>query len=156
MALQTNVVVVAGRVSRDAEEKAFANGGKVVSLDIGFLESTYKDRNSGKWVYKNGFITVKKSFSAEASSEYISSLAKGMHVVVQGRLGFEQWGEGQAKRSRVVLVADKITPLDAPSGSESLSRREQKRGSGGNRDGSYPSYDAPDPDADPDGGDIPF
>jgi len=155
MALQTNVVIVAGRVSRDAETKEFNNGGKIVSFDIGFLESTYKDNKSGKWVYKNGFVTVKKNFSAEANADYVANLAKGMHVVIQGKLGFEQWGEGQAKRSRVVLVADKISTLDAPTGSESASRKEQKRGSGGNRDGGYPDYDAPDPDAD-EGGDIPF
>lgn len=160
MGLNTNVVVLAGRVCIDPEEKTFDNGGSVVKLSISFLESSYKDK-AGKWVYKNGFITVKKNFSGQASSDYMMNMVKGTHVQVQGHLGFEEWGGqgGKPKVSKIVLVADKITGLDASShaseggGGQQRQQQQGRKPAGG-------GYDAPNPDEGygdtSTNGDIPF
>lgn len=144
-----NTVIIGGMLSRDPEERTFSNGGMIVQFGIGFLESSWFDKDTKKWKYKNGFLDVKKSLSgnyAKEQAEKIMTLAKGMHVIIEGKLGFEQWDDKNGgKRSKVVLVASKITPLNATS-SEPAQRSGTKRPPSRAGRNAETADDAPPPD----------
>ncbi len=147
--LNVNKLVMAGRMGSDPESKAFPQGGGVISFQFGFTEGSFKDKASGQWKYKGGWITVKKFYRPDTKIDYIMSLAKGMNVLVEGKLGYEEWTtqDGQ-KRNKVTIVADRVQGVSVDG--------SQAARSGGA--GSNSNYDSPEPDEDAPGGpdEIPF
>lgn len=171
MACNINTITITGKVMRDAEERTFSNGGSIVSFSIGFLESSWWDAKEKKMQYKNGFLDVKKRFGDKGDPKWVlEKVVKGTQVAITGHLGFEEWEtKDKERRSKVVLIADKIQFFDASSESSGDHRnqgRSSDRGSsrgnsrGNDRQGNSRNsrdYDAPDPDVDDGGRDnIPF
>lgn len=112
---------------REFEKRTFQDGGCIISFSIGFLESSYFDKQQKKMVYKNGFADVKKKFTAQGKPEYLeNSLVAGTHVLIEGRLGFEEWQDKNtnAKRSRITIVADRVSPITAEQGSTGNGNRQ--------------------------------
>lgn len=146
MASQVNMVVIQGKMFSEVDTYNFPQGGSVIKIQIGFLESKYYDKEKSKMIYKNGFISVKKNISAKAEGmleRYQRTLVKGCQVVVTGKLGFEEWqGKDGKKVSRIVLVADAIDIITEEE------RQQQSQPSRGGYGGESPdtNYDAPDPD----------
>lgn len=162
MSINLNALTISGRVTRDSEKRDFSKGGCVVSFDIGFLESKFKDKD-GKWQYKNGFVSVKRFYNDKGNPDWLLETAvKGTDVIVTGKLGFEKWetNEGE-KKSKLTIIADNIQFMDASSSTErgADNRRPHRgyKGKAGRDTGSNSrQYDAPDPDDDDDDGGVPF
>lgn len=158
MSINLNALTISGRLTRDAEKRDFSKGGCVVSFDIGFLESKYKD-SDGKWQYKNGFVTIKRFYNDNGNPDWLLEAAvKGTDVIVTGKLGFEQWEKDGEKKSKLTIIADNVQFMNASSSTErgADNRRTHKgyKGKAGRDTGGNSSrYDAPDPD---DGDDTPF
>lgn len=147
--LNVNKLVMAGRMGTDPESRSFSTGGGVIQFQFGFTEGSIKDKATGKWQYKGGWITVKKFYRADTKIDYLMSLAKGMNVLVEGKLGYEEWvdKDGQ-KRTKVVIIADRLQGVSVDG-----SQAARNNSSAGNNS----NYDSPDPDDAPgDADEIPF
>lgn len=106
----TNLVVIAGRLTRDPELKYISSGKAVCSFSIA-NSRFYKDK-AGEKAEDTSFVDVT---CWDKTAEYIGkSLSKGRPVLVEGRLKSESWEDkatGQ-KRSKLGIQAQTVTPLD--------------------------------------------
>lgn len=105
-----NMVIIAGRLTRDPELKYTQGGRAVCTVSIANTRF-YKDK-SGEKKEDTTFIdaTVWDKFA-----EYVGErMLKGRPVVIEGRIKSESWEDkttGQ-KRSKIEIMASRITPLD--------------------------------------------
>jgi len=101
-------VILAGRLGKDPELKETQSGKKVAAFSVA-TEDSYKD-NSGTWQKKTEWHNVVVwGNRAETVAQYLS---KGSAVVVVGRLQTRSWGEGDEKKYRTEIVADRVQFLD--------------------------------------------
>jgi single-strand DNA-binding protein len=96
MANDINSVVLAGRLTRDAELSQTKNG--LSLLKFGLASTTGKD--------KTGFFdcTVFGKL-ADAVSKYMT---KGKQVFIQGKLDFQQWEKDGQKRSKIAIIVNDL------------------------------------------------
>lgn len=106
----TNLVVIAGRLTRDPDLKFISSGKAVCQLSIANTRY-YKDK-SGERKEDTSFVDVTVW---DKTAEWVGEhLAKGRPVMVEGRLKSESWEDktsGQ-KRSRIAIQATTVVPLD--------------------------------------------
>ncbi len=126
-----NMVIIAGRLTRDPELKYTQGGRAVCTVSIANTRF-YKDK-SGEKKEDTTFIeaTVWDKFA-----EYVGEkMQKGRPVIIEGRVKSESWEDktsGQ-KRSKIQIMASRITPLDwdgekqSGHGGQSEPRRESER-----------------------------
>jgi single-strand DNA-binding protein len=161
-----NKVMLIGRLTRDPETRAFANGGKVTHFGFA-VNNRRKNPQSGQWEDEPVFLDCdafnrgEKGTLADRVEQY---LRKGQQVFIEGHLKLEQWDDKQTgqKRSKLKIIVDNF---------EFLERREEGAGGGSyQRSPAAPSrpaappgdeYDnSPDPEppaaAQPRDEDIPF
>lgn len=120
----TNLVVIAGRLTRDAELKYISNGNPVCNFSIANTQY-YKDK-SGERKEDTTFVDV---VCWGKSAEFAAEIKKGRPVQVEGRLKSESWEDKNtgAKRSKIILSADRVSPLDwDEKGDKPEPRRESK------------------------------
>lgn len=96
----TNVVVLCGRLTRDAE--AVGNDGSIAKFRIA-VNARVKDGED--WTEKAHFFDVTK-FKAGG---LVPHLTKGKQVNVVGRLEFREWEGENGKRNAVGVVANDLT-----------------------------------------------
>jgi single-strand DNA-binding protein len=109
-----NKVMLIGRLTRDPEVRAFANGGKVAK--IGFAVNTRRKNNStGEYEDTPVFIDIdafntERRKLADLVEQY---LRKGHQAYVEGSLMLDQWTdkEGQ-KRSKLKVILDNVQFLE--------------------------------------------
>jgi single-strand DNA-binding protein len=103
MAADINNVVMAGRLTRDAELKYTANGQAISKFSI----AVNRRRKSGDdWTDEANFFDIALwGRQAEALNQY---LMKGKQIGVQGELRQERWEKDGVNRSRVEIVASNI------------------------------------------------
>ncbi len=121
----TNLVVIAGRLTRDPDLKYISSGKAVCQLSLANTRY-YKDK-SGERKEDTSFVDVTLwDKPAEWAGEH---LRKGRPVVVEGRLKSDSWEDktsGQ-KRSRLAIQATSVVPLDwDDEKSESRPTRQQR------------------------------
>jgi single-strand DNA-binding protein len=99
-----NKVILLGNVTRNPEVRYIPGSGTPVSRFSLAVNRRYKVNDSFK--DETCFIDI-VAFSrlAEFSGEYI---AKGMPVLVEGRLSFRTWEQDGAKRSKHEVIAENI------------------------------------------------
>jgi single-strand DNA-binding protein len=135
MARSLNQVTLMGNLTRDPELRQTPNGQNVTSFSLA-LNRAYKDA-SGEWQEATDYIDcVCWGPLAERVSQYLS---KGRRCLVQGRLQSRSWEQDGAKRSKVEVLANDVTFLDARGGGED----NGSYGSGGSDSGSGSSDDKP-------------
>jgi single-strand DNA-binding protein len=108
-----NRVVLVGNLTRDPETKEMKSGTPVAGLGLA-VNASYRNRE-GEVVDKTCFVDIDAwGRQAEACGQY---LVKGARVLVEGRLEFHQWenGDGQ-RRSKLRVRADRILFLSRPNG----------------------------------------
>ena len=111
-----NKVSLIGRLTRDPEVKAFANGGKVAH--IGFaVHNRRKNQENGKWEEVPVWVDV-KAFNRE-SGRKLADLAeqylkKGQQVYIEGHLVLEEWTgkEDGKKQSKMLVYLDELQFLE--------------------------------------------
>lgn len=103
--ISTNVVILAGNLTRDPEVRQAGDGLTVADLGLACNER-YRNKD-GETVDKPCFVDVVVwGKPAEACGQY---LKKGAPALVEGRLQFDQWQtkEGE-KRNRLRVRADRV------------------------------------------------
>ena len=106
MANDTNVVVIVGRLTRDAELK-YTNSGMAVCH---FSIANNKRKKSGdSWVdYPSFFDIVLWGKSGEAINQY---LVKGKQVAIEGELEQDRWEQEGKPRSKIGISARNVQLL---------------------------------------------
>lgn len=121
----TNLVVVAGRLTRDPDLKFIASGKAVCNFSI--ANSRFFKDKSGEKKEETSFVEVT---CWDKTAEWVGeSLKKGRPVLVEGRLKSEQWEDkttGQ-KRSRTGVSATSVIPLDWDGGKGESRPTSQQR-----------------------------
>ena len=106
MAVDNNVSI-AGNLVSDPELRYTKGGTAVADCRMAVNRRWQKD---GEWEEETSFFDV--TAWAQIAENAAESLAKGMRIVVTGRLEEQRWEdkETQEPRRKVVIVADEIAP----------------------------------------------
>jgi single-strand DNA-binding protein len=102
-----NSTTVSGNLTRDPEVRWLADDGKSAIVNVGIAVNRRRfDKATEDYVEEVSFfdIEVFGGFAILAAKK----LKKGDSTTVQGRLQQQTWGEGDEKKSKVVIVADQI------------------------------------------------
>jgi single-strand DNA-binding protein len=104
-----NKVMLIGRLTRDPEERTFANGGKVANFGFA-VNNRRKNQTTGQWEDEPVFLDI-KAFNREQGRKLadlvMQHMRKGQQFYIEGHLTFEQWTsqEGQ-KQSKLKIIMD--------------------------------------------------
>ncbi len=133
MARSFNQVILMGNLTRDPELRQTPNGQNVCSFSLA-LNRSYKG-SDGEWTEATDYVDVVAwGPLGERVSQYLS---KGRPCLVNGRLQSRSWEQDGQKRNKVEVVAQDVTFLGSPGGSN---------GSGGGEyNQSAPAEDKPKP-----------
>lgn len=111
-----NKCVMLGNVTRNPEVRYIPGSGTAVSRFGLAVTRRYKHNNETK--EETCFIDIVAfGRTAEFSGEYIT---KGIPVLVEGRLNFNQWEQDGVKRSKHEIIADNIQLVERKSTSTSI------------------------------------
>lgn len=133
--LELNKVMLVGRLTRDPETKNLPSGTTVTQFSIAVNRSR-KNKETGAYEDEVSFVDVK---AWQKTAEFVERfLAKGKGVFVEGRIEQERWETDGQKRSKIVIVADRIVFA------ESKAEQEQRSGGAAPTSGE-PPLPAPDP-----------
>lgn len=118
-----NSVQLIGNLTRDIELKVFNTGAKVARFSIA-VNRKRKNAN-GQYEDETCFIEVETwGRTAEVVSEF---LKKGSKIGVSGYLKQESWTEKDgAKRSKHIVILEKLDFLDTKAGNESPAPQPQQ------------------------------
>ncbi len=116
-----NRVILIGNLTRDVDLRSTQGGTSVA--DVGLAVTDRRKSQSGEWIEETTFVDVTLwGRTAEVACEY---LGKGSQVLFEGRLKLETWETDGQKRSKLKVVAEKMTMLGSNS-SASTSDAEQQ------------------------------
>lgn len=120
----TNLVVIAGRLTRDAELKYIQSGNPVCNFSI--ANTQYFKPKDGERKEDTTFVDVT---CWGKTAEFASKIGKGRPVQVEGRLKSESWEDKATggKRSKLGIIADRVSPLDWDSNGESSGEHRSER-----------------------------
>ncbi len=113
MARSFNQVILMGNLTRDPELRQTPNGQNVCSFSLA-LNRSYKG-SDGEWTEATDYVDVVAwGPLGERVSQYLS---KGRPCLVNGRLQSRSWEQDGQKRNKVEVVAQDVTFLGGPGGS---------------------------------------
>lgn len=119
------------RLTDDPQLRYAASGSAVVKVRLAF-NSRKKDPQSGEWKDDAVFYVDGTAFG-QAAENIAGSLARGVEVVVAGRLKTESWEKDGEKRSGTALLIDSIGPALR----NATARVEKAGGSGSGKQQAY-------------------
>ena len=111
-----NKVLLIGRLTRNPEVRFFPSGTAKTSFSIAYNEK-YKDKND-EWKEEPHYFDV-ETYGALAD-RLGKTLSKGYQVLIEGRLAQQRWEKDGEKRSKVVIVANRVVILSKPMGSSQM------------------------------------
>jgi len=124
-----NSVTVVGNVTRDPEIRYTSGGAAKASFSVA-VGRRWQNRQTNEWEEQTSFFNI--VCWREMAENVSESIAKGMRVVVTGRLEQRSWEtDNGEKRSVVEVVADEIGPSLRWATATRNERREGFGGSGG-------------------------
>lgn len=110
-----NSVILAGRLTKDAEKRSLPSGSSVVSFSIA-INRKYKDR-TGEVREEAHYFDVEKI--VEDAEKLLQALKKGVLVAVEGQLRQQRWETKEGnKASKTIVFANKITLLSKKENSQ--------------------------------------
>ena len=109
-----NKVLLIGRLTRDPEVRFFPSGTQITTFSVAYNR---KYKVNDEWKEEPHYFDI-ETYGALAE-RLGRSLSKGYQVLIEGRLAQQRW-ENQAgeKRSKIVIVADRVAIVSKPSGVE--------------------------------------
>lgn len=117
-----NKVLLIGRLTRDPEVRFFPSGTQITSFSIAFNRN-YKDRTTGEWRDEPHYFDVETY--GDLAEKLGRALSKGYQVLIEGRLTQQRWKNSAGEnRSKVVIVADRVSIISKPMGMENKSNLE--------------------------------
>jgi single-strand DNA-binding protein len=108
MAEDTNVVTLVGRLGQDPELRHANSGTPIATFSLAVNHRKRGNEEPVSWFDVTAF-----GAQAETIAEY---LTKGRQVAVQGYLEQQRWEKDGQKRSKVVVIANRIQFLASPGG----------------------------------------
>ena len=103
-----NVVILAGRLTAQPEEKETSNGTAIANFTLA-VNQGYKD-GAGEWKSKTLFADIT---AWGRLAEYAVNLKKGSPILIQGSLQSNNWTTAEgSKRKSVQVIAQKINSLE--------------------------------------------
>ncbi len=115
MAIDINVVVLVGRLTRDCEVRSTTSGTSVCRFS---LAVNRRKKSGDTWSDEaNFFDVVLMGRSADSLRSY---LTKGRQVSVEGELRQSRWEQDGQSHSRIEIMANNVQLLSSP-GSQSSS-----------------------------------
>lgn len=110
MSRSVNQVTLLGRLTRDPELRQTPNGASVASFSMA-LNRSWKDQNSGEWKEETDFIDC---VAWGPLAERLEKMVKrGQRLLVSGRLSQRSWEQDGQKRSKVEVVVNDMTLIEA-------------------------------------------
>lgn len=104
-----NLVILVGRVGGDPQ---ISNPGKskLAIFSLATERGFYKTGLSGgkEWESRVSWHSIK---AWDADARACEKLKKGDLISVEGWLSYDEWGEGDSKKEKTFVVADKIVQL---------------------------------------------
>jgi single-strand DNA-binding protein len=148
-----NKVILVGRLTRDPESRAFANGGKVTKFGFAASATRRKNATTGQWEDEPMFIDCEvynRGEYGKLADLIADKCRKGSQILIEGKLHLDQWEDknGGGKRSKHKIVVEVVQLLDGRpqegSGSASYGGGNRSGGgfSSGGDAGGQDSYDA--------------
>lgn len=107
MSVNLNLVVVAGRLGRDARVRE-VKGGAVMDFSLAITEFS---KNGNEFVERTSWVEV-RGWNALARN-YGEKLKKGANVVIEGGLRQEKWEKDGVKKELLRIVARLIRMVPA-------------------------------------------
>jgi single-strand DNA-binding protein len=106
-----NVVILAGRLTRDPELRSTPSGTAVASLS---LATGRKFKQGEEWKEETCYVDITVfGRQAETSNEY---LTKGSPVLIEGRLNFRRWEKDGQAHTKLDVVANRVQFLGSGKG----------------------------------------
>ena len=106
-----NRVILVGNLTRDVELRYTAN--QTAVTDIGLAVNDRRRSATGDWVEDPVFVDVTLwGRTAEIASQY---LGKGAPVLIEGRLKYDTWEKDGQKRSKLLVVGERLQLLGSRS-----------------------------------------
>jgi len=104
-----NAISLTGNITRDPELRFAATGGTAVA-SFGLAVNNRKKGRNGEYEDEAHFFDV--TVFGDLAEHVAESLTKGMRVLLNGRLQYQQWDDKESgqKRSKVQVVADSVGP----------------------------------------------
>ena len=134
-----NSVTVVGNVTRDPEIRYTQGGAAKASFSVA-VGRRWQNRQTNEWEEQTSFFNI--VCWREMAENVSESIAKGMRVVVTGRLEQRSWEtDNGEKRSVVEVVADEIGP--SLRWATAQVNKNDRRDGGGGGGGSRPSSPPP-------------
>ena len=97
-------VILMGNVTRDPEIRAFPSGSSLAGFGVG-ISRKYKG-SDGNLVDDPTFVDIKFfGKQAEVCEKYVH---KGDSIVIEGRLKLESWEKDGQKKSKLVVIGEKL------------------------------------------------
>lgn len=118
--MNLNVVLVAGRLTRDPEMKALPSGLNVTSFSLA-TNRVYNDRDGNRQEQVDYHNIVVFGKVAENCAKY---LRKGASALVEGRMQTRSWENDGVKHYRTEVIADKVQFGPKPSGETTRVERD--------------------------------
>ena len=110
-----NKVLLIGNLTRDPELRYTPGGAAVGDFSIA-LNRSYTNKQTNQKVEEVSYIEVTAwGKTAELCAEY---LKKGRQVHIEGRLQQERWEKDGQKRSKVKVIAERVTFLGSKDGQD--------------------------------------
>ena len=126
MARSFNQVILMGNLTRDPELRTTPNGQNVCGFSLA-LNRSYKG-SDGNWQEVTDYVDcVAWGPLGERVAQY---LQKGRPCLVNGRLQSRSWEQEGQKRSKVEVIANDVTFLGSPQGSNGGSESDSDSESG--------------------------
>ena len=99
--------ILIGNLTREPEIRYTKDGQATASLGVA-VNRRWQDRATRQWEESTSFFEV--VCWRDLAENAAVSLAKGMRVIVTGRLEQRTWDTDDGRRSRVEVVADELGP----------------------------------------------
>ena len=133
-----NIVVLVGRLTRDAELK-YTNSGQPICR---FSVAVNRSRKQGEqWVDEASFFDVDYwGKGGEAVNQY---LVKGKQVAIEGELRQDRWDQDGQARSKVIINASNVQLLGGSSTSNNAAPSSSNSAERGENRGQRPASSAP-------------
>jgi len=109
MAKSLNQVIVMGNLTRSPEVKQTPNGNSVVSFSLA-LNRSYKDAQD-QWQEATDYVDIVAW--GKLADQVAERLDTGSRALVNGRLQSRSWETDGVKRSKLEVLAQDVTFLDA-------------------------------------------
>ena len=120
--MNTNVVVLTGRLVRTAQLKDFDQGSNLTLFSIAVQERHRSKSNPDEWVDHACFFDCK--MFGKYGKAPLPYLTKGREITITGRLHQDVWKTEERTRSKVVVYVDNVSLHSAPKGQQDAPQAE--------------------------------